>query len=173
MVEIYQYAAQQLKHLPQMSLHDIRETLLYEKKPVNLNGNRDRRSNTSTTRADRTDANLGEKVTYFLGLIRRKIYYRILLGFFTSLGLGNFPHEIHKRFFFTLENNLNRLFKTNAKLDSIPNEPDAQIIFHDTPYIFYQQITLVDNFLAYLIAILRSRSSLRTGVILSPYQQSF
>ena len=31
-VEIYQYAAQQLKHLPKKSLGDIRETLLYEKK---------------------------------------------------------------------------------------------------------------------------------------------
>ena len=31
-VEIYQYAAQQLKHLPSKSLDDIRETLLYEKK---------------------------------------------------------------------------------------------------------------------------------------------
>ena len=80
-VEIYQYAAQQLKHLPKKSLDDIRETLLYEKKAVNLNGNRDRRSNTSTTPADRTDANLGERVTNFLGLIGRKIYYRIPLGF--------------------------------------------------------------------------------------------
>ena len=31
-VEIYQYAAQQLKHLPGKSLYDIRDTLLYEKK---------------------------------------------------------------------------------------------------------------------------------------------
>ena len=31
-VEIYQHAAQQLKHLPRKSLDDIRETLLYEKK---------------------------------------------------------------------------------------------------------------------------------------------
>ena len=31
-VEIYQYAAQQLKHLPSKSLDDIKETLLYEKK---------------------------------------------------------------------------------------------------------------------------------------------
>ena len=31
-VEIYQYAAQQLKHLPKKYLDDIRETLLYEKK---------------------------------------------------------------------------------------------------------------------------------------------
>ena len=80
-VEIYQYAAQQRKHLPKKSLDDIRETLLYEKKDVNLNGKRDRRSNTSTTPADRTDANLGERVTNFLGLIGRKIYYRIPLGF--------------------------------------------------------------------------------------------
>ena len=73
---------------------------------------------------------------------------------------------------FTLENNLNRLFETNAKLDIIPNEPDAQIIFHNISYISYP-LTLDDNFLAYLNAILRSRSALRTGVILSPYQQRF
>ena len=40
-------------------------------------------------------------------------------------------------------------------------------------YISYPQITLDDNFLAYLNSILRSRSALRTVIILSPYQQSF
>ena len=74
---------------------------------------------------------------------------------------------------FTLENNLNRLFETNAKLDIIPNKPDAQIIFHNISYISYPQTTLDDKFLAYLNAILRSRSALRIGVILSPYQQRF
>ena len=39
--------------------------------------------------------------------------------------------------------------------------------------ISYPQIILDDNFLVYLNAILRSRSALRTGVILQPYQQSF
>ena len=73
----------------------------------------------------------------------------------------------------TLETNLNRLFETNAKFDNIPNDPDVQIIFHDKPYISYPQITLDDNLLAYLNGILRSRSALRTGVILSPYLQSF
>ena len=126
----------------------------------------------STTPADRADANLGKRVTNFLGLIERKIYYRIQLGFFTSLGLVNFPYKIDTRFLFTLQNNLNRLFETNAKLDNIPSEPDAQIIFHDTRYISYPQITLDDNLLASLNAILRSRSPLRTGVILSPYQRS-
>ena len=48
-----------------------------------------------------------------------------------------------------------------------------QIIHHDTPYIFYPQINLDNNFLAYYKEILRSRSALRTGVILSPYQKSF
>ena len=143
------------------------------KKAVNLNGNRYRRSNTSATPADKTDSSLSERVTDFLQLIGRKIYYRIPLRFFTSLGLVNFPHKIDTRFVFTLENNLNRLFETNAKLDIIPNEPDAQIIFHNISYISYPQITLDDNFLAYLNAILRSRSALRTGVILSPYQQRF
>ena len=33
-VEIYQYAVQQLKHLPKKSLDDIRETLRYEKKQL-------------------------------------------------------------------------------------------------------------------------------------------
>ena len=63
MAEIDQNAAQQLKLLPTkvvflLCLDDIRETLLYGKRAAHLNGNRDRRSNTTTTPADRTDANL-------------------------------------------------------------------------------------------------------------------
>ena len=81
-----------------------------KKKTVVLTGGRDRRSNTSTTPADRTDSNLGERVINFLALIGKKMYYRIPLGFFTSLGLVNFPHKIDTRFLFTLENNMNRLF---------------------------------------------------------------
>ena len=100
------------------------------------------------------------------------MYYRIPLGFFTSLGLVNFPHKIDTRFLFTLENNMNRLFETNAKAD-VPNELDAQIIFQDTPYISYPQITLDDSFVAYFNGILRSRGTLRTRVISSTYQQSF
>ena len=42
---------------------------------------------------------------------------------------------------------MNRLFETNAKADVL-NEPDAQIIFHDTQYITYPQITLDDNLVA-------------------------
>ena len=59
---------------------------------------------------------------------------------------------------------MNRLFETNAKAD-IPNEPDVQIIFHDTPYISHPQIIIDDNFLACFNGILRSCGALRTGVI--------
>ena len=75
---------------------------------------------------------------------------------------------------FTNTNKKSNKYSTKLyKLDNIPNKPDAQIIFHDTQYISYPQITLEDNFLSNLNTILRSRSVLRTGVILSPYQQSF
>ena len=126
----------------------------------------------STTSADRTDSNLGERVTGFLALIGKKMNYRVPLGIFTSLGLVNFLHKMDTRFLFTLENNMNRLFETNAKAD-VPNELDAQIMFQDTPYISYPQITLDDSFVAYFNGILRSRGTLRTGVISSPHQQSF
>ena len=99
------------------------------------------------------------------------MYYRIPLWFFTSLGLVNFPHKIDTQFLFTLENNINRLFETNAKAD-VPNKAEIQIKSHDTLYVSYPQITLDDNFLAYLNRILRSCSALKTGVISSPYQQS-
>ena len=95
------------------------------------------------------------------------MYCRIPLGFFTFLGLVNFPHKLDTWFLFALDNNINRLFETNAKVD-VPNEPDAEIIFHDTSYISYPQITLDDNFLAYFNGIHKSRGALRTRVISSP-----
>ena len=100
------------------------------------------------------------------------MYYIIPLGFLTSLALVKFTHKIDTRFLFALKNNINRLIETNTKTD-VPNEPDAQIIFNDPPYISYPQLTLDDNFLAYFNCILRSRGTLRTGVISSPYKQSF
>ena len=136
-----------------------------------MTGNRDRRLNNRGTPADRTDANLNERVTDFHGLLKKYIYYRIPLGFFVSLGLVNFAHKIDTRILFPLETNLNKLFETNAKLAGIPDNPDAQVIYHDTPYISYPQINLHDNFISYYNGILRSRSALRTGVILSLYQK--
>ena len=54
---------------------------------------------------------------------------------------------------------------------NIPDVPNTQIIFHDTPYISYPQITLTDNFLVYANGVLRARGALRTGVLLDPYSK--
>ena len=68
---------------------------------------------------------------------------------------------------------MNKFFESNAKVDNIHATPDAQIIYHDTPYISYQQISMDENFQVYFNAILRSKKALRTRVQFSPYQQTF
>ena len=83
-------------------LDTIKETLLYDKTKVVLPGNRNRRINNSSTPADRTDANLESRTTEFHDLLDQKLYYRILLKFFTDLGLVNFLLNTDTKFFFTL-----------------------------------------------------------------------
>ena len=171
-VSIADYAANQLKHLPDKSLADIRDTILYNKNSVVLTGSKDRRSNISTDIKDRQDANLVWRLSNLKGDLKEQNYFRIPSGWLLSLGLVNFAYQLDTRFIFTLETNLDRLFESNAK-GNIPDAPDAQIIFHDTPYISYPEITLTDNFLVYANGILRARGALRTSVWLNPYQQSF
>ena len=101
------------------------------------------------------------------------MYYRIPLKYFVDLGLVSFPEKTDTKRILNLESNMNKLFENNAKVDNIPAAPDAQIIYHDTHYISYQQISLDENFQAYFNATLRSKKALRTGVQFSPHQQSF
>ena len=68
---------------------------------------------------------------------------------------------------------MNKIFESNEKVASVPDEPDALIQFHDTPYISYQEINLTQNFDIYFSGILRSKTALRMGVLPSPYQQTF
>ena len=140
---------------------------------IGISADRDRRLNDTNTDADRTDKNLGSRITDFHDQLSKKIFYRIPLKVFTNLGLVNFTHNTDTKFIFTLESNLNKLFKDNKKATAIPGTPNAQIIFHDHPYIQYQQILLDDHFLTYLNASLRSKTVLRMGVFNAPYQQSF
>ena len=77
------------------------------------------------------------------------------------------------KFLFSLQRNMNKLFETRVKADSIPDEPDALIQFHDWPYIAYQEVNLPETFDIYLSGVLRSQTALRMGVLPSPYQQMF
>ena len=118
-VDIYRYSEKMLKHSPAKSLDTLKETLLYDKTKVILPGGRGRRSNTSNTSGDRTDANLGSRITKFRTLLPQKLYYRIPLEYFVYLGLVNFPEKTDTNFIFTLESNMNKLFEFNAKVDNI------------------------------------------------------
>ena len=95
------------------------------------------------------------------------------LKYFIDLGLVSFPEKTDTKFVFTLESSMNKLFEYNAKVDSISALPDAQIIYHDMPFISYQQITMDKNFQVYFNAILCSKKALRTGVQFSRHQRSF
>ena len=56
---------------------------------------------------------------------------------------------------------MKKLFETRAKADSVPDEPDALIQFHDRPYIAYQEIDLTQTFNIYLNGVLRSETALK------------
>ena len=68
------------------------------------------------------------------------------------------------KFIFTLENNLNKLFVKNAKKALIPNETDAKRIFHEEPYLQYEQFKLNGNFRKHLVSTLISKNALKTGI---------
>ena len=105
--------------------------------PVIIPNGSDRRSNTADTIADRTDQNLGTRITNFNSIISQKLYYRIPLKYSVDLGLVNIPDKTDTKFIYTLESNMNKLSESNAKVTTIPRVPDAQILYHDAPYISY------------------------------------
>ena len=41
---------------------------------------------------------------------------------------------------------MNILFESNVDMVTAPNTPNAEIIWHEPPYIQYEQIKLDDNF---------------------------
>ena len=71
--------------MPAKALETIKETLLHDKTKVVLTGNRDRRPNNSATAGDRTDANLGSRITEFHNLLSQKSYYGIPLLLITVM----------------------------------------------------------------------------------------
>ena len=73
-ISIADYAANQLKHLPDKSLADIRDTILYNKISFVLTGSKDQRSNTSTNIKDGHDANLEWRLNKLKGDFKEKNY---------------------------------------------------------------------------------------------------
>ena len=169
-VPLTDHAAAILKQLPNKALAKITKILLYSREPVYFTSQEDRRNHKDNDATKRTDANINKRIIDFHGELGQKLYYRIPLRFFIELGAVNASHNIDTKFIFTLETNRNRLFEQNTNVDNIPDNPDTQVLFHDRPYIAYQQIVLDSNFQAFFNGTLISNTALRNGIFLAPYQ---
>ena len=147
--------------------------MLYSNKPVYLEKDSDRRPNNENSDAKRTDPNLTYCLAQLKNYIFQKYIYRIPLSLICDLGLVNFSFKTDLRIILTLERNMNKLFESNKKVTAILDNPDALIQFYDRPYISYQTINLTKSADLYFTSILRSETTLRQGVLPSPYQQLF
>ena len=56
------------------------------------------------------------------------------MRFLVDIGLVNFSIAFDTRFIFTLKQDLNKWFESNAKVKPIP-EPDAKIMIYEAPFI--------------------------------------
>ena len=171
-VDIYQHSNAQMKYLPEKSVKKLLKTMLYSNKPVYLAANTDRRPNNDNDNDKRSDPNLTYRIAQLKHLFEKNIY-RIPLTLACNLGKVNFAMKTDTRIIITLERNMNKLFESNQKVASIPDNPDALIQIYDRPYISYQEISLTKGADIYFTGILRSETALRQGVLESPYQQVF
>ena len=170
-VDVYQYSNAQLKYPPEKSVKIVLKNLLYSNKPVYLDADTNRRSNTNDNVGERSDPNLTYRLVQLKDHVYKKFFYSIPLGVLVDLGLVNFAENTDTKFLFTLERNMNRLFESNKKVATIPTEPGTLIQFHDRPYISYEEINLTKTFDVYLSGVLRSEQALRMGVLPASYQQ--
>ena len=68
---------------------------------------------------------------------------------------------------------MNYLFEYTKKVRTIPDAPDAQILWHNTPFIQYEQIRLDDKFRMYYATALMSKKIFQVDVQKISYQKLF
>ena len=144
--DIYRYSESMLKHFPDDVLATFQHELLYSKKKVIIKGNaanslNDRRNQAAgAARNSNTDDNIADRIAKFnndnaLSVAR---VYRIPLRYLVDVGLVNFPTSFNVKFTFNLEQNRNRLYKTNGAVANLANgnpgpvptdQPDADFHF--------------------------------------------
>ena len=120
-----------------------------------------------------TDIDISYRIAQLRNYIFEKNVYRILLTLLCDLGKVNFAMKTGTRIIMTLERNLNKLFESNKKVATAPDNPDALIQIYDRSYVSYQEISLTQGADIYFTGVLRSETALRQGVLPSPYQQVF
>ena len=115
-VDVCQFAASQLKHLPKDSAKTIKKQLLYLNKPVYLAEGTDGRPNNDDNANKRTDENIKDRIAQFHDLIFKKKYFHIPLDISVDLGLVNFSMKTDTNFLFTLERNMNKLLELTKNM---------------------------------------------------------
>ena len=68
---------------------------------------------------------------------------------------------------------MNYLFEYTKKVNTIPDAPDAKILWHNTPFIQYEQIRLDDKFRLYYATALMSKKVFQVDVQKISYQKLF
>ena len=172
-VDIYQYSNAQMKYLPEKSVKKLLKTMLYSNKPVFSANSTERRPNNDNDDNKRSDPNLTYRLNQLKGYIFQKHIYRIPLSLIVDKRLVNFSFKTNLKIIITLERNLNKLFESNKKMTTIPDNPDTFINIYDRAFISYQELNLTKNADLYFTDILRSETALRQGVLPSQYQQLF
>ena len=104
------------------------------------------------------------------GLINKKNICTIPLKLLTDNELVNYPIKIDTKFICTFEADLSKLFESNKLVTAIA-DPDAKIIWHNAPFIHYEQLKLNDNFRQYLETSIISRNIFRMGIQKTLFQK--
>ena len=172
-VDVYQYLNAQMKYLPDKSVKKLLKTMIYSNKAVYLAKNTNRRPKNDTDDNKRSDPSLTYHIAQLKDYLFEKDAYRIPLTLLCDLGKVTFAMKTDTRIIITLERNLNKLFQTNKKSATVPENPDPLIQIYDCPYISYQEKSLAQGADLYFTGILRSEAALRQGVLESPYHQVF
>ena len=96
------------------------------------------------------DNNITQRLTRFTNVINEKNFYRVSLRFLCNSGLMNFPVKLDAKLICLLETDINMLLDAVKKVTAIPSVPVTMIIWHDTPFTQYDQITLNNKFRMYI-----------------------
>ena len=167
-----------LKHLPSDALKRVAKTLLYDQIPVyyadtgidqrnhNVNGidltgfNAAGQANKKAAYAK--DLNIDQRIAIFRNLLKNEHIYRILLKYFCSIGMINFPTKTDYRIKLFFQTNMNKLFESRKLLaaGTALTAAETQVIFTRARFIQCEQILIDKNWRQYLETIKVSKKIL-------------
>ena len=158
-VKIYKYSNAILKHMEGDALKTFQKDLLYSNKKVSLPTGEHQQNHYTIQAADadkRTGDKLDDRLEKFSDQLQNEYYYMIPLRFLCDLVLVNQPVKFNTKWLKTVEQDYQKLFETKANQanDALPTSVDVKVILIATPYAFFLQFKLDDNYRAYLEGIM-------------------